>query len=393
MSRKTIGKMMIRSLVLGLMMVFTFAAANADASPVTRLEIYDLADRMLELVRGAELVNDPTAEDSQVEDGVAFVSEYGAVYMDSASLEDGQLNAVMVMDSEVAGPRDVRIDSSVNDIMEAIPSDNEDMEGSEYEALLYLTGSVEEGFSYGRVQRNGQRIISMVYGVTDPETESHVILNLIISGDGVTSMRVEGLNAQFTQAEAEELYASLKKMGEESGYIRVYQDSDGSKLDMFNENDLYCPAINYPSADPNQFGEDVEDALIDNEDGTWFRRIDGDGFEAVFSCDSEGKNATLISFSILSTDLEGPRRVRLGDLYTEVYNRFRHGEGGLDASETVETLYGTIGTAPYGVSEYGNGSEMVLRYVTDTMSGEQVELLLRFEETVLSEITLYTLQN
>ena len=34
---------------------------------------------------------------------------------------------------------------------------------------------------------------------------------------------------------------------------------------------------------------------------------------------------------------------------------------------------------------------MVLRYITDTLSGTVVELLLRYEGTVLTEITLHTL--
>ena len=50
-----------------------------------------------------------------------------------------------------------------------------------------------------------------------------------------------------------------------------------------------------------------------------------------------------------------------------------------------------MGEAPYGLAEYGNGDEMILRYVTRTMSGPEVELLLRYEDTVLTEITLHTL--
>ena len=37
------------------------------------------------------------------------------------------------------------------------------------------------------------------------------------------------------------------------------------------------------------------------------------------------------------------------------------------------------------------GDEMILRYVTDTLSGQEVELLLRYENTILTEITLHTL--
>ena len=132
--------------------------------------------------------------------------------------------------------------------------------------------------------------------------------------------------------------------------------------------------------------------MIDNEDGTWLRRVDGDGFEAVFRCDSAGKNAELISYSILSPELEGPRGVRLGDLFHEDFTRFRSGEGGMDETGLTETLYGTAGTAPYGLAEYGDGTEMTLRYVTPTLGGPDVELILRYRDTVLAEIILHTLE-
>ena len=64
----------------------------------------------------------------------------------------------------------------------------------------------------------------------------------------------------------------------------------------------------------------------------------------------------------------------------------------LDETGTQEVLYGTVGTAPYGLAEYGDGTEMVLRYVTPVLGGDDVELLLRYENTVLAEITLHTLK-
>ena len=145
------------------------------------------------------------------------------------------------------------------------------------------------------------------------------------------------------------------------------------------------------TAQPEQFEGELEDMLIDNEDGTFLRRIDGDGFEAVFTCDEAGQNAQLISYTILSDNLEGPRSVRLGDYFQEDFNRFRNGEGAFDEAAMSEVLYGTVGTAPSGLAEYGTGDEMTLRYVTDTLDGREVELYLHYQNTVLDEIILHTL--
>ena len=68
-------------------------------------------------------------------------------------------------------------------------------------------------------------------------------------------------------------------------------------------------------------------------------------------------------------------------------------EGEADESGLTEVLYGTVGTAPYGLAEYGDGTEMTLRYVTQTLGGPDVEMILRYHDTVLSEILLHTLES
>ena len=199
------------------------------------------------------------------------------------------------------------------------------------------------------------------------------------------------MNAKETPEDMAALYGELERLRNAASYARVPRNADGSKLEMFQESDLDFSALSYQTAVPEIFGDNVEDMLIDNDDGTWLRRVDGDGFSAVFACDEKGGQAELISYTILSPDLEGPRGVRLGDLFHEDFQRFRNGEGETDEAGTREVLYGREGQAPYALAEYGTGDEMVLRYITDTLSGTVVELLLRYEGTVLTEITLHTL--
>ena len=201
------------------------------------------------------------------------------------------------------------------------------------------------------------------------------------------------MNQLFSREELAELYAEMEGLTRSFAYARVPRSMKGTDLEMFQEADLDFSALSFRTAEPEIFGSNVDDMMIDNEDGTWLRRVDGDGFEAVFSCDAAGKNASLISYSILSPELEGPRCVRLGDLFHEDFTRFRSGEGETDESGRTEVLYGKVGTAPYGLAEYGDGTEMTLRYVTQTLGGPDVELILRYHDTVLSEILLHTLES
>ena len=381
--------------IAGLWMILILlagAAAGAEQGPVTGEEILSLAGRLETMAKQGVVLNDPAAEESAAEDGYIFQYDFGAVYADRTEwTEETRVNALVLMDSEVPGPRGISVDWTVNDVMKAVPCGNMEMYGTYEAAVLYLE-TEESGFRYGRAERDGQRLKAMEYGEVDYQAGSRVTLVLEISGDGVEAVRVEGLNEPFSREAGEELLAELEELSGRYAYSRVPRSLVGTELTMFWEGDLDFTSLSYQTAVPEMFGDNVEDVLIDNEDGTWLRRVDGDGFSAVFACDSAGGNAVIRSYEILSPDLEGPRGVRLGDLFHDDFTRFRSGEGALDETGETETLYGTVGQAPYGLAEYGNGEEMTLRYVTPTLSGPEVELILRYRDTVLSEIILHTLE-
>ena len=382
---------MIRKILSGLllMMLLTAGAAAAEEAkpltaeetkPLTAEEILSLAEQARTLTKKAKLLNDPTDEDAVSEDGIAFQYSFGVIYADESKLtKDTAFNAVMVTDGDVAGPRGTAVEWDVNQMMEAIPCGNPEMNGTYEAAALYLEGSAEEGFLYGRAERDGQRISALEYGAVDPKAQRKYSLTYVIGGDSVTALLVEGMNAEFTAENAAELYEEMQELTGKYEYARVPRSRNGGELAMFGEEDLWFSAVSFRTAEPEGMGDNVEDMMIDNDDGTWLRRVDGDGFEAVFTCDAEGRNARLLSYVILSPDLEGPRAVRLGDYFHEDYSRFRSGEGELDESGMTETLYGTVGTAPYGLAEYGDGTEMALRYVTPTLGGPDVELILRYQ--------------
>ena len=82
--------------------------------------------------------------------------------------------------------------------------------------------------------------------------------------------------------------------------------------------------------------------------------------------------------------------MRVGDTLTSVLTRFRHGEGSYDEAMGRETLYGTVGSAPYGVAEYGGDASAMLMYVL-ACNSKTVCLHMTFEQMLLTEITLYNM--
>lgn len=372
--------------------VLPAAAETAETeNPVTAEELAALGEQIKALALQAAPLNDPASEEAESEDGTAFVYPFGTVYADRTEMtEETLLHAAVITEEEIPAVRGAAADTRVNDLLRAVPCDNADMYGSPTGAVLYLTGDAAH-FSYGRAERDGQRIRAIEYGVADTASKSAVSVTFLIDADSVSSFRIDGLNMETGDEAIAALWEDLTALKAENGYQRVPVSLNGTDLTPFGEDDLFFVSLSYLTAEPIHFEGEVEDVVIDNEDGTWLRMIDGEGYEAVFTCDAEGNDAVLVSFTILSDDLEGPRGVRIGDYFQEDFARFRSGEGEYDEATGREILYGVPGEAPSGEAEYGPGDQMVLRYITDTLSGRVVELYLHYSGTVLDEIVIHTL--
>ena len=200
---------------------------------------------------------------------------------------------------------------------------------------------------------------------------------------------MEGPGERYSREDGEAMFARLEELALHQEYARVPRSLVGTELDIFREEDLSFGDIHFLTATPETLeGGDVEEMLMDNEDGTWLRRIDGDGFEAVFATDALGGNARLISYTLLNPETEGPRHVRLGDLFSEDCSRFRNGENEM-AEDMTELLYGEAESASWGTASY-DPYDTSLRYVAETPSGMRVELVLKYENNLLNEIILHT---
>ena len=129
--------------------------------------------------------------------------------------------------------------------------------------------------------------------------------------------------------------------------------------------------------------------MFDNEDGTWILTVTGEEYEAVFQCDKDGKNAKIVSFTVNGEELEGPRGVRLGDLFHEDMQRFRFEGRGMDENGG-EVLYGEADQVPRGTVSYAGDDGITVQYVTNVSEGNNVTLLMRYTFNLLSEIMILT---
>ena len=164
----------------------------------------------------------------------------------------------------------------------------------------------------------------------------------------------------------------------------------GLELTVFSEEDLHFSGLFYPELQPDSLPGIPEKILIDNEDGTFWLRCLEESWEALFSCDEQGENASILSFTFLDSTMEGPRGIRLGDEFYQGFQKFRSGENEM-TEDLTEVLYGTEDSVPRGLANYYPGC-MTLHYVTDTAAGIQVELVLQYENTTLTDMVIRTLE-
>ncbi len=375
--------------------VFPAAAEESAPQPVTAAELSALLETVRTKALAAAPLNDPASESAQSEDGTLFRYEVAQIYAEGTQLTaETPVNALVFDDGEGPLFRGTGIDCLTADVLAAYPLENETLAGTREETVLYLHDTADSGFVYGTILRDGQRVTAIEYGEVLPEGEQFrraAITYTLINGL-VTSIRIDGLNPAaglLDVSHAGELHDELAGLAGHDEYRTVKTSRNGQDLTPFNEDDLLFDGFSYTTLKPIDLPGSPESELIDNEDGTWLLRCDGDGYEAVFSCDAQGENAEILSFTILDEEIEGPRSVRLGDLFSEDFTRFLSNENGV-AEDLTEMLYGTEDTVPRGTACY-DMDDMSLRYVTETSAGLQVELLLKYENNILTEIILQTL--
>ena len=387
--------------ILCLAVVLTlFAAVPAlaeTAQPVTAEELDALLADVRTEALAAEPLNDTADAAAENEDGTLMHFGAAKFYVDGAALTaETPVNALVFDDTDKPVLRGVGIYSAPEDVLAAFPNENAEAAGTREGAVLYLQGTQEGGFVYGRILRDGQRVMAIEYGEVLPAGENFrcAAVTFSVFEGKVDAVRVDGLNPENSLLDASyanELFAELEKLSGEDGYRAVKSSLNGLELTAFDESDLVFSGISYLALQPEDLPGETERNMTDNEDGTWLMVCEGTGYEAVFVCDDEnGKNAKILSFSILDDVMEGPRGVRPGDVFSEVFCRFRNGENET-GEDMTELLYGTRDIAPWGFASYDPAyGETVLQYVTSTQDGTQVELDLTFVENYLKTIVLQT---
>ena len=388
-------------LVLAAMLLLPMLAQAEDNSADTLLmeELEEWVNRYHARALASEPLNNPAK--SRTEDGYEFIYDFATVYASSAKMtEDTVISAVVVTSPGEEGPRGLCIDDSTQVVLSAFYSENPTLAGSRDFAVLYTINLMPETLQWAQVQRDGQRVETIQYAVheqlsTGGEGYSDAGLIFTMQDGLVSAIRVYGLDSRITQRQVLDVADNLRQNALEEGYTQVPFSYDGASLEKFGGEDLTINGVNCLGLTPemaiSMMGQPVADEWMEDGDNGYIRSMVFGSCELTFLCDKNQQNPQMYMILITQDGVEGPRAVRVGDSFAEVFNRFRNGEGEFDGV-TTEVLYGDEATGEFGVAEYGSDAGVTLRYGLVLEDGRHVVLHMTFTGMQLSEIMLYTVQ-
>ena len=369
-------------------------AEESEADTLLLGELTEWAERYKERAMMSEPLNDPKA--SLTEEGYEFIYDFATLYADKAVMKDDTvISAVVVTSPEEEGPRGVKVDDTLTVATAAFYNENAELRGSRDSALLYLIDLLPESLQWAEIQRDGQRVETIQYAVHEQMTtggDGYTDAGLILTmQDGtVSAIRVYGLDSRITFDEVYEVRSRMRASAMADDYVQVPFSYDGASLAKFSGEDLVFSGMEFTALTPEYaamlLGEPLSDSWV--QDGeTTIRTMTFADCELTFLEGADGK-AEIYMFLLTSGGVEGPRAVRVGDTFAEVFNRFRNGEGAFDGVSR-EVLYGSEESGEFGVAEYGSDASVTLRYGLVLEEGERVVLHMTFTEMVLSEVMLY----
>lgn len=383
--------------LLALLMCPVLALAEESAAGMlTGQELNDWAEGYIARAYAAEPLNIPA--ESATPEGYEYIFDFATLYADTPILgEDTTVNTIVLTSEEENGPRNVRVNNALSDVLDAYYTENEELLGSRESAVLYAVDMLPEFAAWGQVLRDGQRVQTVQYAAHEQlatggegYTDAGVIYTM--AENRVVAIRVYGLSSRIARSEVSSVMYAVMMAALKDEYAQVPFSYDGAELSVFSAADMDFFGIDFPFLTPDAaiavLGEPATDLWVDNGDDGYIRVQTFAGCELTYLYNKERTEGSVYMLYINADGMEGPRAVRVGDAFSSVYNRFRNGEGEYQEDGT-EVLYGAPGGDHFGQASYGTDASATLRYSFLTEDGRKVELQLVFTVMELTEIMLY----
>ena len=384
-------------LLLSLAMLLSSAALAEDVpvdenAAVTREEIELYLNSM-----GQAALTGENVEVVPLEQGGAqvYLDETVLVIADESLTESSAILSAYPGDNQ-ADLRGLFLGSTPNEVLGAYPNDNPTLNGSYYDAALFIAGEKPEVCA-GYVLRDGQQIYLIAYDVFTWQADGVSVssVSYVLENGCVTSIRVAVDNEMLEEAEALEAIQDIAEMQEISEYFAYPVSVDnGETLAPFEREDL---ALRASASDVLDFLDLTAEGLTavlgpapveewtEDSDGSFLRTLQWEGITVLLRYNAQKQFTAVDSVTINDVNVDGPRGVRVGDSLDSVLFRFRHAE--IFNSDDTILLYGDGQTPPYGVLAY-SPENAELSYALSLGDGRAVAWYMTFVIGELQSMTL-----
>lgn len=368
------------AVLLSLVMLCCMLPAMAESSLLTVDEMLAFCDAILQ----DALAQSPVSPQAYEDGGYIYQFEEYALYSpDSALTVDSRITGVELsnIDALVADMRGMAPGHTLDALLEVYPLDNESLQGTYSEVVLYMAGLLPGTVNAGRAIRNGSHMLVVEHIVYTAEGENVEKCCMVYTLENNAIIAVQLLLdvQDMTLNEAQEEFDALSALQEANEYS-VYASATPEAL---NREDLSFGGLDFLTVTPESalslLGNTVSDTWAQDGEG-FMRSMQWNDMQLVFGYDSQKANSRLMLLQVYGENAEGPRNLHLGDSPESVTARFErtYNEGAL--------LYGDGENAPYAKYETRNDGSVYILYAAQ-VEDETVLLALTFVDNELVDMT------
>ena len=378
-------------------LMLPIALAEESTSPMLSLtELEAWAEDYIARAKASKPLNDPSL--TVTPDGYEYVYDFATLYGDTPEMSaDTVISTVVVTSEEENGPRNVNVGNAMAVVIGAYYNENPNLLGTKESAVLYTADMLPESAQWAQVLRDGQRVQTIQYAVHEQHatggegyTDAGVLYTM--ADNRVSAIRVYGLNSRIDLTTVNQVMYNMMIAALENNYAQVPFSYDGQSLEKFQAEDLVFSGMDFVNLTPDKaialFGEPLMDNWADDGDAGYMRSQTYPDFELVYLFNKARTEGRVYMLAIHGDALEGPRAVRLGDDFADIYNRFRNGEGEYQ-EDGSEMMYGVEGEGSYGKATYGYDASATALYSFLLEDGRRVTLQLFFDIMECSQILLF----
>ncbi|NLD83907.1 MAG: hypothetical protein GX637_07045 [Clostridiales bacterium] len=281
--------------------------------------------------------------------------------------------------------RGICLGDPMQDVLDVYPSDNPGLEGSYYDAALYVNDERPQATA-GYLLREGQRVTEITHLVFTWQEEGVVRCGITytIEQDRVTGIEIFGLGSIIEEAAALEELSNVAQIQENREFAPYPVSLLGDDIAPFEESDLVFGGLDFLHLTNEDavalLGEAPVDDWLEDSTGEWLRTRQWDDLSIVFVYDSQRNFLQVDSLTFLQPGFEGPRGVRVDDPMDSVMNRFLHSDQTPTSAGIL--LYGDGENAPYAVLSYAD-TTATLTYTLRTGEGRMVLWNMTFADGML----------